>query len=131
MAKLNPKKYDHVLAHVPSLAVLAGQRREFTHAPQVWSDVLAPELARREIARKAAIRQATTRTIIGAGIPIFIAILLTISTLATVSFLFPWYLFVIFVSAALVSATAWIKVFTMKSQTKHLVLTAACEPTIR
>lgn len=128
MAKLNPKKYDHVLAHVPSLAVLAGQRREFTHAPQVWSDVLAPELARREIARKAAIRQATTRTIIGAGIPIFIAILLTISTLATVSFLFPWYLFVIFVSAALISATAWIKVFTMKSQTKQLVLTAACEP---
>jgi hypothetical protein len=128
VAKLNPKKYDHVLAHVPSLAVLAGQRREFTHAPQVWSDVLAPELARREIARKAAIRQATTRTIIGAGIPIFIAILLTISTLATVSFLFPWYLFVIFVSAALISATAWIKVFTMKSQTKQLVLTAACEP---
>tara|TARA_R100001244_G_scaffold68643_5_gene56140 strand:- start:3194 stop:4339 length:1146 start_codon:yes stop_codon:yes gene_type:complete len=128
MPDFNPQKLTDTLAGAPSLDILSTRRVEFAQAPRVWSDVLRPELARREIERKAAIRQAITRTIIGASLPIFIAALLAISTLVLVDFMFPTIIFIVFVCAAIVSATAWVKVFTMKSQTKQLVLTAACEP---
>ena len=128
MPDFNPQKLTDTLAGAPSLDALATRRVEFAHAPRVWSDVLKPELARREIERKAAIRQAIARTIIGASLPIFVATLLAISTLVLVDFMFPTLIFIVFVCAAIVSATAWVKVFTMKSQTKQLVLTAACEP---
>ena len=128
MADFNPGKLTGALAGLPPLHQLEGQREEFAHVSRLWSEILEPELARREIGRKSAIRKAVTRTAIGAGIPIFIVTLLAISTLVSLEFMYPGFLFIVLISAALVSATAWIRVFTMKSHTKQLILTAACEP---
>ena len=128
MPRFNPNKLGSALIGAPSLDVLAERRPEFAHASKVWSDVLEPELARRETDRKLSIQRAVKRTMIGAGVPLFGAVLLAITTLISVDFMFPGILFVIFLSAVIVSAPAWIKVFTMKSQTKRLVLAAACEP---
>ncbi|HBJ40857.1 MAG TPA: hypothetical protein DDZ20_08925, partial [Hyphomonas sp.] len=128
MSDISPNRLNDALTRAPSLAALSGRRTEFAKAERVWSDVLEPELSRREESRKATIRAAITRSIIGAGIPIFITILLMISTLVSVDIISPGLIFLVLVSGAIVSATAWVKVFTMKSQTKQLILSAACEP---
>lgn len=128
MSGFNPQKLSDALVGAPSLEVLSAKRPEFAHVPKVWSDVLRPELARRESDRKEAIRTAITRSCIGAGLPIFVAILLAISSLMSFNMMFPGIMFVIILFAAVVSGPAWIRVFTMKSQTKQLVLAAACEP---
>jgi len=128
MSDISPNRLNDALTRAPSLAALSGRRTEFAQAERVWSDVLEPELSRREESRKATIRAAITRSIIGAGIPIFIIILLMISTLVSVDIISPGLIFLVLVSGAIVSATAWVKVFTMKSQTKQLILSAACEP---
>lgn len=128
MSRINPQKLTDTLARVPTLEELAGRRTEFEHAPRVWTYVLAPELARRELARKMAIRKAITRTVIGAVIPIFVVILLAIATILPLHAIPPGFIFVVLICAGVVSATAWVRVFSMKSQTKQLVLSAACEP---
>jgi Protein of unknown function (DUF3137) len=128
VSNFNPKKLTDTLARVPTLEALSSRRAEFAQARRVWAEVLEPELSRRETERKAAIKNAITRTAIGAGIPIFTATLLAIATLVSFDFMFPAIIFITLVIAAIVSATAWVKVFTMKSQTKQLVLSAACEP---
>ena len=115
MSDISPNRLNDALTRAPSLAALSGRRTEFAKAERVWSDVLEPELSRREESRKATIRAAITRSIIGAGIPVFIIILLMISTLVSVDIISPGLIFLVLVSGAIVSATAWGKVFTMTS----------------
>lgn len=105
-------------------SALVEQRPEFKNAMTVWTDVLEPVLAERESERRAIIskawkRSALTGVIVGAialgviilsggaalGITIFLALAIT----------------------AIASGAAWIPLFTVKSQTKQLVVGAAAE----
>ncbi len=106
-------------------AGLTEQRPEFANAMDTWRDHLEPALARRESERKSIIAKARKRTVQA-------ALVTGVITLAVVIFLLRGNLaiFALFGGigiTALASSAAWIPLFTVKSETKQLVVGAAAE----
>ena len=101
-------------------------RPEHDAARLIWTDRLAPELSSMETERKSALNRAFMYTIATVA---FIAAL-TFAAIIAVGFqtIFPFGIFAAVVAAFVASAAVWMPVFTMKSQTKQLVVGAACEP---
>ncbi|MCA8900426.1 MAG: DUF3137 domain-containing protein [Hyphomonas sp.] len=110
------------------LGELAGLRPEFAEVEKVWAGELAPKLSLREAARKKAISRAFSRTALGVVLAIVPFAGLLILSFGTLGFLFPIAFLVGILIVAAVSGFAWLKVYTLKSQTKDLVLSAACAP---
>ena len=104
---------------------MQGKRPEFASAVKVWSSVLVPELERMEVERKAVINRAVRRTVIVGAIALAAVIGLTF--LLSFEVMFPFGIFAGIVLTVLASASVWIPVFSMKSQTKQLVVGAASE----
>ncbi|MGB3627398.1 MAG: DUF3137 domain-containing protein [Henriciella sp.] len=102
------------------------QRPEYETAVTIWTDNLSPELERLEAERKTVISRAYKRTAMAAGAVIFVLILISIATRG--AFIFPFGLFAGALAIAVASVALWVPVFAMKSQTKQLVVSAACEP---
>ncbi|MEQ9316150.1 MAG: hypothetical protein RLN72_09865, partial [Henriciella sp.] len=102
------------------------QRPEYATAVTIWTDRLSPELERMEVQRKAVIGRAIKRTIIVAAI-VFAIVALGFWRFG-MAVMFPFGIFAGLVAVALGSAAVWVPVFSMKSQTKQLVVGAACEP---
>ena len=124
-----PEKDSGATMSVPELAAIAASRPEFEHAPRIWSDVLVPELGRREADRKACIGRAIRNSIIAAASVLVIFIVLSVTgVIQGLMFNFPLMFFTMMVAVALFAGVAWGRVFNMKSQTKQLVLSAACTP---
>lgn len=105
---------------------IRGTRPEFETAIVTWRDELEPELTRLEVERKAVIQRAYKRTAMAAAGVIFILVLVGIATRGAV--IFPFGIFFGAVAIAIASAALWVPVFAMKSQTKQLVVSAACAP---
>lgn len=104
---------------------IRSKRPEFEPAIAVWRDVLQPELQRMETRRRAVIARAIKRTIIVGAIALGIVAGLTF--LIGFEVMFPFGIFAGIVLAFAASAAVWVPVFAMKSQTKELVVGAACE----
>ncbi len=104
---------------------LTEQRPEFANAATTWRETLQPALLAREAERKAIIAKARKRTIrVG-----LIAFALTAGAII-ILFRGQLALFTIFigvVGTALASGVAWVPLFTMKSETKQLVVGAAAQ----
>ncbi|MEM9572617.1 MAG: DUF3137 domain-containing protein [Pseudomonadota bacterium] len=105
-------------------SALVEQRPEFKHAMKTWSDVLEPVLSEREAERRAIIskawrRSAITGAVVGTG-----AICILILT-GGAGFVIT--LIVAAAITALASGAAWIPLFSVKSETKQLVVGAAAE----
>ena len=101
------------------------KRPEFEPAVTVWRDVLTPELERMETRRREVIKRAVKRTVIVAA-----AVLMGVIGLTFVigfQTMFPLGIFAGIFLIFAASAAVWIPVFSMKSQTKQLVVGAACE----
>lgn len=126
MAGLNTSPDDALRRALP-LSQMAGRRPEFADAVRIWETELAPELGAREERRKQVIARAQRRTALGAVIA-----LITVSALLFLlrggDFLFPFIMMGGVLIVASVSGFDWLKVYTMKSQTKALILRAACRP---
>lgn len=103
---------------------LTTQRPEFKNAMKVWTDVLEPVLSDREAERRAIIAKARTRTL-WTGLAIgAIAIVVLFITGGTA----PIFTIIAAVAVtAIVSGAAWIPLFSVKSETKQLVVGAAAE----
>jgi hypothetical protein len=108
--------FDHIRADRP----------EYEPAMVIWSDKLSPVLSEMEETRKTVIRRAVVRTIVTAVI--MIAIVAAVGMFAGFAYIFPFGIFAAVLLTALISAVVWAPVFSMKSQTKQLVVGAACEP---
>ncbi|RIJ13779.1 DUF3137 domain-containing protein [Henriciella mobilis] len=104
---------------------IRSKRPEFEPAIAVWRDVLQPQLERMEEERKAVIGKAIKRTAIVGSIALLSVIALT--WVLGFQVMFPFGIFAGIVLTVLASAAVWIPVFSMKSQTKQLVVGAACE----
>ncbi|WP_300380931.1 DUF3137 domain-containing protein [Henriciella sp.] len=101
------------------------KRPEFDAAITTWRERLAPELERMEAERKAIISRAIKRTATLAAIAFGALILIAIATRG--AFLFPFSIMLAVAAVTIGSAAVWVPVFAMKSQTKSLVVGAACE----
>lgn len=104
---------------------LSNQRPEFANAMKVWTDVLGPELARREAERKAIIKKATRRTIMTAAVALTATLVLAL--LFAKGNFFGFALFLGVVITVVASGVAWMPLMAMKSETKQLVVGAAAE----
>lgn len=105
---------------------IRSRRPEFESAVAIWADKLSPELERMEVDRKAVINKATRRTMIVAAI--VLAGLLVLTWQFGFTAMFPFGFFAGILVTFLLSSAVWVPVFSMKSQTKQLVVSAACEP---
>ncbi|MAN46151.1 MAG: DUF3137 domain-containing protein [Alphaproteobacteria bacterium] len=124
-----PETDSGASASVPELAAIAASRPEFEQAPRIWSEVLVPELARRELDRRASINRAVRNSVIAAlGVLVIFIALHIAGIMDGLAFNFPLMFFSMFVAVALFAGIAWARVFNMKSQTKQLILSAACTP---
>lgn len=106
-------------------ASLTSQRPEFKNAMSTWRDHLQPALSEREGKRKEIISKAFKRTAITCGVVI-------VAALAIIGLFFrgEFGIFIGFAGimvAAMASSIAWVPLFTMKSETKQLVVGAAAE----
>jgi hypothetical protein len=112
----------------PTLAELAGSRPELANVQKIWSEALAPELARREANRSVNLNALKRRTILAAIIPAALVALVFAFTVG----LFGGFVFVLIlasvVSVAVFTGLDWLKFYAMKTATKDLVLGAACAP---
>ncbi len=102
---------------------LNAQRPEFANALETWRSELEPALSAREAERKAIIAKAKARTIQSALICGGIA--LAIGILVLKGQMLPFAIFGAVAATAAMSATSWVPLFSMKSQTKQLVVGAA------
>ncbi|WP_182482143.1 DUF3137 domain-containing protein [Henriciella barbarensis] len=101
-------------------------RPEHDAARLLWQDRLAPELTTMEEERKAVIKRATMHTVATAA---FIVALVFAAIIAFgFEAIFPFGIFAGIVGIFIACAAVWMPVFSMKSQTKQLVVGAACEP---
>ncbi len=105
---------------------LREERPEYESALIIWREKLSPVLAEMEETRKRVVRRAYMRTGLTAGV--IIAIIIALGFFAGFEVIFPFGIFAGVLLAFLISAVVWIPVFAMKSQTKQLVVGAACEP---
>ncbi|WP_084398873.1 DUF3137 domain-containing protein [Henriciella aquimarina] len=101
------------------------KRPEFEAAITTWRDRLAPRLKEMETERKAVIKRAITRTVTAAVIVATALAIIAILTRGAV--IFPFGIFFGIIAIVIASAVVWVPVFSMKSQTKQLVVGAACE----
>ena len=105
---------------------IMGQRPEFKSAIATWRDTLAPQLEDLETQRKTVINRAIART---ATVAIIVLTLLIVTGILTsFAFVFPFGIFLGIFAVIVGSAVVWVPVFAMKSKTKQLVVSAACEP---
>ena len=101
-------------------------RPEHEAARLLWQERLGPELSAREDERKAVIKRAIMHTVATAA---FITALVFAAIIAFgFQTIFPFGIFAGIVATFIACAAVWMPVFTMKSQTKQLVVGAACEP---
>lgn len=105
-------------------SALVEQRPEFKNAMKVWTDVLEPVLAEREAERKAIINKARSRTIVTGMVVGALAIVVLILTGGAAP---AFTLIAAAAVTAIASGAAWIPLFTVKSETKQLVVGAAAE----
>ncbi|MEZ5998251.1 MAG: DUF3137 domain-containing protein [Hyphomonas sp.] len=108
------------------LAELASRRPEFAEVERIWDRGLGPKLQEREAARKQTVSRAIQRTVIGVIAAIVLLSCFVLAIPAAREFLFPLTFFVGALIVAGVSGFDWLKVYTMKGQTKDLVLGTAC-----
>ena len=101
------------------------QRPEFDTAIVTWRETLSPRLEAMETERKAVLKRAITRTVTAGVIVLTVIIVLAILTRG--AFFGPFILILGAFIVAIASALVWVPVFSMKSQTKELVVGAACE----
>ena len=105
-------------------SALVEQRPEFKNAMKVWTEVLEPALAKRETQRLSIIAKARKRTIwTGLGIGVIAICVLVFTGGAAPVFT----LIAAAAITAIASGAAWIPLFTVKSETKQLVVGAAAE----
>lgn len=123
----NTKDIDTAIRKAQPLSQLARQRLEFAEVERIWETELAPELGVRETVRKKTISRAKSRTIAGvlAALPVVIAILILSGGFGV---FFPLSFFVGVIIVVGVSGFDWLKVYSLKSQTKDLILKTACKP---
>lgn len=104
---------------------LSDQRPEFSTAMATWRDTLQPQLEAREAERKAIISKAIKRTVQSLAIALGAVILLIALVFrgggGGVVF------FIGLAIGAIASSVAWVPLFSMKSETKQLVVGAAAE----
>ena len=105
-------------------SALVEQRPEFKNAMRVWTDVLEPVLTEREAERKAIINKARSRTIVTGMVVGALAIVVLILTGGAAP---AFTLIAAGAVTAIASGAAWIPLFTVKSETKQLVVGAAAE----
>ena len=105
-------------------AALVSQRPEFKSAETIWSSVLEPALAEREEERRSIISKAWKRTAWTGGIVGGLAILLLVLAKG-IPFIFTVIAAIAIIGLA--SGAAWVPLFTVKSETKQLVVGAAAE----
>ena len=96
----------------------AGQRPEFANAERIWTNVLEPELAKRESERTRLLSAAISRAAM-VGIPLLIV----------GSFLVFWVIaiFIAMAGAAISAAIPMVKLYGFKTGVKDLVLSSAAE----
>ncbi len=116
------------LINAPSLETLAASRPELAGIASVWESELAPELQAREQVRVAAVRRAKQRTILGVAAAVLPVGFLLVLSFGSFGILFPFAFLAGVAIVAAFSGFAWLKVYSLKSQTKDLVLAAACRP---
>ena len=109
------------------LSQLAHMRPEFADVVRIWETELAPELDTREALRKQTIARAKSRTIVGVLVALPVVIVMMFLS-GGAGFFFPLSFFAGAVIVILVSGFDWLKVYSMKSQTKDLILSTACRP---
>lgn len=126
---LGKSNLSEAIRTAPSLESLVPQRPEFARVQEIWTQALEPALASREGERRRVIRKAVARTIAGGLVPVLALAALVLATdLSIAGAAFPAVFFGMVISVALIAGFDWLKVFTMKSRTKELILSAACEP---
>lgn len=105
-------------------SALVEQRPEFKSAMKVWTDVLEPALAERESERRSIISKARKRTIqTGLAVGAVALVILFVTRGAAPVFT----LIAAGAITAIASGAAWIPLFSVKSETKQLVVGAAAE----
>ncbi|MEO1660809.1 MAG: DUF3137 domain-containing protein [Pseudomonadota bacterium] len=105
-------------------ATLVSQRPEFKNAEKIWSDILEPALSEREDERRSIISKAWKRTAGAAGIVGGLAVLVMVLAQG-VPIVFT--LIAAIAVTGLASGAAWIPLFSVKSETKQLVVGAAAQ----
>ena len=118
---------DTAILNARPLSELAVLRPEFRDAVRIWETELAPELGAREATRKQTIERAKSRTLLGAFIAVVTFVCLMILT-GGAGVMFPLSFFIGAVIVIAFSGFDWLRVYMMKSQTKDLVMNAACKP---
>jgi hypothetical protein len=123
----NTRDIDTAIRNAWPLSLMAGQRPEFADVERIWETELAPELGAREAIRKQTISRAKSRTLMGvlAALPVVIVMLFLSGGFG---FFFPLSFFVGVIVVVGISGFDWLKVYSMKSQTKDLILKTACKP---
>lgn len=111
-----------------ALSALAGTRPEFASVEKIWRDVLAPELEKREHERRSVIARAKKRTAIAVVISV-LAVFILAALFSVFAQLIVFALIALtLLSVAIIAGVDWLKVFSMKTATKDLILGAACAP---
>ncbi|MEZ5945727.1 MAG: DUF3137 domain-containing protein [Hyphomonas sp.] len=107
------------------LAELATRRPEFAHVERIWDNELAPRLGEREAVRKQAVSKAIRKTVVSGVLALIIATVIY-GVIGAGDFFFPLLFFLVAVVVAAVSGMDWLKVYSLKGETKDLVLGTAC-----
>tara|TARA_R110002051_G_scaffold11744_3_gene42417 strand:- start:2684 stop:3841 length:1158 start_codon:yes stop_codon:yes gene_type:complete len=123
----NTSEIDAAIRNAQPLSLLARERPEFADVERIWETELAPELGVRETLRKQTIARAKSRTVLGVlvAVPVIIAMMVL---LGGPGFFFPLSFFIGAILVAGISGFDWLKVYSMKSETKDLILKTACKP---
>ena len=119
---------DDAIRSARPLSELAALRPEFRDAVRIWETDLAPELTAREAVRRKTLARAKGRTALGVAVAALPTLGLVILSLSAIGILFPFAFMVGVLIVLAISGFDWLRVYTMKSQTKDLVLRAACKP---
>ena len=123
----NSSHIDNAIRRARPLSLLASQRPEFADAERIWETELAPELGAREAVRKQTISRAKSRTFLGLLVAVPLALFIMVLS-GGAGFFFPLSFFLGAIIVVLISGFDWLKVYSLKSATKDLILKAACKP---
>ena len=127
MAIGNSSNIDNAIRMAQPLSLLASERPEFADVERIWENELAPELGVREAIRKQTISRAKSRTFLGLLVAVPGALFIMVLS-GGAGFFFPLSLFLGAIIVAFISGFDWLKVYSLKSATKDLILKAACKP---
>jgi hypothetical protein len=123
----NTRDIDTAIRTAWPLSLLASERPEFADVERIWETELAPELGVREAIRKQTISRAKSRTFLGLLVAVPGALFIMVLS-GGAGFFFPLSLFLGAIIVAFISGFDWLKVYSLKSATKDLILKAACKP---